>query len=168
MSLHSSAGGFDLDNLIISLFPLYDDDTKMIVTAPPCWSYRGGGGGGSCISVMTVNPLVSHAAGGRRWPSAQSLCPSDTQTGSSRTATAATESKWRSRNTWQQSLGKGIDRELETKDAGWHICSILPLPTSEKKKKKKLKCVQPHMKSFWDLNNQWIAFVFLNMYLCMK
>lgn len=89
------------------------------------------------MSVTVVKPALcsSPTAGGKCWMTAQSLCPSDTQMGSSQTATAATESKWQSRNTWQQSLGKGIDRELETKDAGWHICSILPPLLKNKTKK---------------------------------
>lgn len=91
---------------------------------------------GTTVSVRCWSnlPLVSLAARGTRWTTAQSPCPSDTQTASSQTATAATESKWQSRSTWQRSLGKGIDRELETKDAGWHICSILPSPSEKQQK----------------------------------
>lgn len=105
----------------------------------------------SCLSpplpISLPPPLpLTRAAGGRQWRTAQSPCPSDTRTGSSQTATAATESKWRSRNTWQRSSGKGIDRELETKDAGWHICSILPSQPEKQKQTTKLKCVPPQMK----------------------
>lgn len=39
-----------------------------------------------------------------------------TQMASSLTVTAATENKWLSRNTWQQSWGKGINKELKIKD----------------------------------------------------
>lgn len=104
----------------------------------------------SCLPLISLLPPLplTLAAGGRQWRTAQSPCPSDTRTGSSRTATAATESKWRSRNTWRRSSGKGIDRELETKDAGWHICSILPSRPEKQKQTTKLKCVPPQMKSF--------------------
>lgn len=68
--------------------------------------------------------VVSLTVGEKHWMTAQNPSLSDTQTGSSQTATAATGSKWLSRNTWRQSWGKGTDRELETKDDGWHICSI--------------------------------------------
>lgn len=107
---------------------------------------------------------LAHAAVARHWRTAQSPCPSDTRMGSSQTATAATESKWQSRNTWRPSSGKGIDRELETKDAGSHICSTVLSQTWKKKPTKKqttkLKCVPPQMKSSWDLSNQWIFFLF--------
>lgn len=90
--------------------------------------------------------FVSHTAVGIPWRTARSPSPSDTQTGSLQTATAATESKWRSRSTWRRSLGKGIDRELGTKDVGWRTCSISP-SYSEKQNIKNL-CVPPQMKSF--------------------
>lgn len=77
------------------------------------------------------------AAVARLWRTAQSPCPSDTRMGSSQTATAATGSKWQSRNTWRPSLGKGIDRELETKDVGSHICSTVPKPEKTEQKNKK-------------------------------
>lgn len=98
---------------------------------------------------------LSPTAGEKHWRTAQSLCPSDTQMGSSQTATAATESKWQSRNTWRQSLGKGIDRELETKDAGWHICSILPSqPEKQNKNKKNLSVCRPRWNHFeiWTIS----------------
>lgn len=79
------------------------------------------------------------AAVARHWRTAQSPCPSDTRMGSSQTATAATGSKWQSRNTWRPSLGKGIDRELEPKDVGSHICSTIPKPEKKNKIKKRNK-----------------------------
>lgn len=103
-------------------------------------------------SLSSSSSSLTHAVGARHWRTAQSPCPSDTRMGSSQTATAATESKWQSRNTWRPSSGKGIDRELETKDAGSHICSTVLSQTSKKKHTQKnkqttkLKCVPPQMK----------------------
>lgn len=88
------------------------------------------------LPFSLLSLLSKLAAVARHWRTARSPCPSDTQMGSSQTATAATGSKWQSRNTWQPSLGKGIDRELETKDAGSHTCSTVRKPEEEKKRQR--------------------------------
>lgn len=48
--------------------------------------------------------------------------------GSSPTATAAIESRWPCRNTWQPFWEEGTDRELGTKDVDLPICSALEVP----------------------------------------
>lgn len=131
-----------------------------------------GVGGEGCAWMNLIkhrrDASPSLAVEGRRWTTrARSPCPSATRTGSSRTATAATGSKWRSRSTWRRSWGKGTDSELETKDGGSLICSIFLLIFLNKERKKSKKktsmCADEVI-----LTNQWIHFVFLNMYLCMK
>lgn len=59
--------------------------------------------------------------------------PRDILMASSPTATAAIESRWPCRNTWQPFWEEGTDRELGTKDVDLPICSALDAP--------KLSCV---------------------------
>lgn len=62
------------------------------------------------------------------WRTSQSPYPKDIQMGSSPTATAAIESRWPCRNTWQRFWDEGTDRELGTKDVDWPICSVVKAP----------------------------------------
>lgn len=59
--------------------------------------------------------------------------PRDIPMASSPTATAAIESRWPCRSTWQPFWEEGTDRELGTKDVDLPICSALDAP--------KLSCV---------------------------
>ena len=68
------------------------------------------------MTVKTLLPMF-FLAEATPWKTTLSPCPKGTRMECLRTATAVTESKWQSRNTWRPSWGKGIDRDIETKDA---------------------------------------------------
>ncbi len=78
------------------------------------------------VSIVSVIHwvLFSNAAEEAWWRTTTSRSQSVTRTGFSRTATAATGSKWPWSSTWPQSLAKGIDRDIEAKDGGSPISSL--------------------------------------------
>lgn len=73
-------------------------------------------------------PLSPFEAEAAAWRRTQNLYQKDIRTGSSPTATVATENRWPSKNTLQQSWEEGTDRDLETKDVGFPICSVDKCP----------------------------------------
>lgn len=73
-----------------------------------------------CLFVFSVKTAA--------WRTSQSPYPKDTRMASSPTATAAIESRWPCRNTWQPFWVEGTDRELGTKDDESPICSVVEAP----------------------------------------
>ena len=67
-------------------------------------------------------------AGEAAWKRIRNPYQKDIRTGFSPTATVATENRWPSKNTLQQSWEEGTDRDLETKDVGFPICSLHKCP----------------------------------------